>query len=85
MKYKIILSPEQEEAIKIIKKSRKVIHFEDTNAVSIDKMVFIPLQMLRSFEMMELLVWKRQIGREQQQYALNVNQLNRVENFKTVE
>jgi len=83
VKYQIQLTEKQLEAIKIIKITRKVIFFEDTREVCIDldTKTYIDFELFNSLEMMQLLMWKRNIGNNQHEFKLNINQLQRVKNI----
>lgn len=82
-KYKIILTDAQLDAVKVLLKTKRAILFEDTHVVCIDldNYIYIEYQMLSAFEMMDILRWKRKIGREQHEFRLNKNTLSKVGNL----
>lgn len=81
MKYKITLSKNQENILNIIKKNKFVIFFEDTFVVWVkDTDEFIDVNTFFSFVYMDLLSYNRKIGRDQYQYKLNRNVVNKIIN-----
>ena len=83
-KFKITLGEKQREVVQMIKSvaSQKIILFDDTSKVMIDKtFVEIDMHLFNSMEMMGMFSNPRKIGPNTFTYKLNINTLQKVVNL----